>query len=83
MKESNWKITNGTYGSSYIPCIILVYEDKMKGGSWYCVKNSKNINFTYQELQPGINVELIEDIDYFTSDNEIETIDELIAAVSV
>jgi hypothetical protein len=81
VRESNWKIINGTYGSFYIPCTILVYEDKMKGGSWYVVKGSKNVNFTYQELQHGINVELIEDIDYLTSDNEIETIDELIAAV--
>jgi|SanBayMetagenome_1026888.scaffolds.fasta_scaffold01246_10 hypothetical protein len=76
-------IINGTYGSSHTPCSILVYEDKMKGGSWYCVEGSKNVNFTYQELKSSVDVELIEDIYYFTNDSEIETIDELIAAVSV
>lgn len=39
------------------------------------------VNLTYQELQPGVNVETVKDVDCFTNDSEIETIDELIREV--
>lgn len=78
--SKNWQILNGTYGSSHTPCTVLVYHDPSYG-YWYCVEGSKNVNLTYQELYSGIDVELIEDVDCFTNGSEIETIDELIAAI--
>lgn len=79
--NNNWKIIPGTYGSSHIPCTVLVYHDDRKQGYWYCVEGSKNVNYTYDYLQSGVYVETIEDVDCFTSNSEIETIDNLITAV--
>ena len=79
--NKNWQIINGTYGSSHTPCTVLVYRDDRQQGYWYCIEGSKNVNYTYDYLEAGVNVELIDDVDTFTSDSEIETIDELIAAV--
>lgn len=78
---NNWQILNGTYGSLYTPCTVLVYEDP-NYGHWYCVQGSRNVNLTYQDVfNPGVNVELIDDVDCFTSNSEIGTIDQLIKAV--
>ena len=56
----------GTYGSELTPCDI--YTKESRGGTWYCVDGSKNVNFTYDELQNGVDVECLNDVDTFTAE---------------
>jgi hypothetical protein len=73
---ANLKSINGTYGASKTPCTIFVYEMR-NGKSWYCVEDSRNVNLTYDELEDGIDVECVSDIDTWSSNRDIETLSEL------
>jgi len=66
----------GTYGSEKTECTILTAEDR-KGGRWYCVEGSKNVNYTYDDIENGTNVEELRDDDFFTAGSEINTLEEL------
>ena len=70
---------NGTYGSQKTPCEVFVYEEH-DGFKWYVCEGSKNVNATYDEIEEGVNVEELCDIDVFTS-GEIWSEEELIEAV--
>jgi hypothetical protein len=75
----NYEI-NGTYGSQMTPCIVFIYR-KRNGLSWYCVEGSKNVNATYDDLEDGVDVECVSDVDTLTSMEEIMTSEELEAFV--
>lgn len=66
---------NGTYGSHYTPCTVFYYA------GWYCVKGSKNVNRTHEELTDGVDVEMVEDYNCFTWSKPIDSLEELISAV--
>lgn len=68
------KEIKGTYGVG-TPCTIFVY------GRWYCIEGSKNINKTNEELNNGVDVEVLGDVDTLTSSEPIETLEELKKAV--
>ncbi len=71
---------NGTYGSQETPCNVFVCETN--GGAWYCVEDSHNVNFTTDEITNGVNVETLEDIDYFYYPQKIKSESELEIAVN-
>lgn len=70
---------NGTYGSGLTPCTVYVLE-KPNGLKWYCVEDSVNVNATYGDLEDGVDVETVSDVDTFTASNPIEDLDQLEAA---
>lgn len=65
---------SGTYGSGYTPCTVFCIDTG--GGTWYCVEDSKNVNFTYEELQDGVDVETVSDDDHFYSDKPVASLAE-------
>lgn len=71
----DYKIVSGTYGSQYTPCKVFIYK------GWYCVEDSRNVNYTEDYIEPGVDVELLRDLDYFYAGKPIESIDELIKIV--
>jgi len=68
-------ILNGTYGSNETPCTVFYYE------GWYCVEDSVNVNRTYEDLEDGVNVEMVQDYDCFTNCEPILSLTELVEAV--
>jgi hypothetical protein len=78
----NLLTVNGTYGSSKTPCLVFVAENR-NGSRWYAAEGSKNVNLTYDEIQDGVDIEELDDVDFFTSGQEIdseETLEEQIEA---
>ena len=71
--------TSGYYGGGNTPCDILVMEDCH--GFWYCVEGSCNVHFTSDEITLGTDVETVDDSDYFNWKTEINSEEELEAAV--
>lgn len=69
------KEIKGYYGKSDNPCVIFYYN------GWYAIKGSCNINYTNEELNTGINVERVFDIDTISADDEIECIEDLVNEV--
>jgi hypothetical protein len=69
------KEVQGYYGSQNTACTIFVYK------GWYCVEGSKNVNYTNDKIELGLNVEELNDSDSFTWSEEINSLDELIEAV--
>jgi len=74
------KTITGTYGRSKRKTLIYVYTE-YTGLNWYTCHGSKNVNATYDELQDGVNVEKIEDIDHFVIGNDITSTEQLKEAV--
>ncbi len=70
---------NATYGSGKTPCTVYVLEHK--GGYWYAVEDSCNVNFSYTEPTNGCDVEEIQDSDTFTWPDGVKDEDELEKAV--
>jgi hypothetical protein len=72
---------SGTYGDSNIPCNVLIYTQGAK--TWYCVEGCQNVNCTYDNITESqtVDVELINDADYFHYKTEINTPEELQQAV--
>jgi len=66
---------NGFYGNRNRGT-ILVYETR-SGKRWYCVEGSCNINCTYDEINEGVDVETISDIDTMSSREGIYSVNEL------
>lgn len=77
---SNLYEVTGTYGSQYTPCTVFVYEDG-RGLKWYCVEDSVNVNATYEDIENGVNVEELHDVDAFTAGSPIGDLDMLEIAV--
>lgn len=75
MRNKDCKIVSGTYGSAYTPCEVFVYKN------WYCVEGSRNVNYTLDDIELGVDVEVLNDLDYFYAAKEIDDIDDLVKAV--
>jgi hypothetical protein len=67
---------NGTYGSNKTETEIYVYDCR-RGGSWYVCDGSTNVNFTYDELEDGVDVEEISDSDTHSVNSPITSEEEL------
>lgn len=65
----------GTYGSEKTPCTVYVYETL--NGRWYACDGSVNCNFTYDDIEDGVDVEELSDVDFFTASKPIESCDQL------
>lgn len=70
----------GTYGSAFTPCNVFTATER-NGATWYAVEGSCNVNCTYEELAPGVNVETVPDVDTFTWPDGIHSEEDLAAAV--
>lgn len=68
----------GTYGGGN-PCMVFVYETR--GGAWYAVQDSLNVNFTHDEITEGVDVETLTDSDMFTASQPINSTEILEAEV--
>ena len=66
----NTQTITGTYGSNETETEIFVFTD-VNGLNWYVCEDSVNINATYEVLEDGVNVELVEDCDCCTSQEPI------------
>lgn len=66
---------NCTYGSGNTKSIMYVYK------GWYALDGSTNVNRTNDDICEGVNVETLNDYDYFTASNPIESLDNLISEV--
>lgn len=71
---------NGTYGSQQTPCTVFVYENR-NGSKWYCAEDSVNVNCTYDDIEEGVDIELLCDDDMFTWSSPIEDLEQLEIAV--
>lgn len=65
---------NGTYGSNKTETYVY---DCRRGGSWYVCDGSTNVNFTYDELEDGVDVEEISDSDTHSVNSPITSEEEL------
>lgn len=66
----------GTYGSRKTPTTIYCYTDRT-GATWYACEGSRNVNATYQEVEEGVDIEILADHDTMTVGNPIESCDDL------
>ena len=72
----NGKEIQGYYGGvRKIPTTI--YTLQSKGGTWYAVEDSININFTYETLSDGVWVEEVTDVDFMTASAPINSLEDL------
>ena len=69
---------NGYYGRN-TPTTILCAVTRV--GTWYVCGGGEVVNFTYDEIGNGTNVETLSDADCFTWNEPINTLDELEAAI--
>lgn len=67
----------GTKSQNTKECFI--YETN--GGSWYALEGSQSVNFTYEEIKDGTNVECLHDVDHFQWDEDINSEEDLVLAV--
>lgn len=61
----------GTYGTNN-PCLVICYQIPYLMSTAYAVEGSRNINFTQEEINEGVNVEDVADYDFITSSKPIE-----------
>jgi hypothetical protein len=71
---------DGYYGSQKTPCKVLCA--KTRNGTWYCVEDSKNVNLTLENVQHGVHVEYLQDVDMFTAGAPINSLEELENAIN-
>ena len=70
----------GYYGSRHTPTDIYTYTD-INGGTWYVCDGSINVNYTYDEVVDGVDIEMLDDSDCFTAGSPIESEEDLIEAI--
>lgn len=63
------RTVSGTYGSHQTECDIIVYETNQ--GKWYAVDGSLNVNCTFDDIENGVDVELLRDHDCCTAPKPI------------
>lgn len=71
----------GTYGGSRTTCTVFVAEDR-PGGKHYVADGSVNVNYTYDEIQDGVDIEELSDSDMFTASKPITSLEELEEAIN-
>lgn len=64
---------SGFYGSGNTPCTIFCASTSR--GTYYAVEESYNVNYTYEDVIEGVNVEDIGDSDMFTSSLPIDSLE--------
>lgn len=67
---------NGTYGSNQTPCTVYAY-DMYNGSHWYVVEGAQVVNCTYDDIEDGVDVEELRDVDCFTANEPIESCEHL------
>lgn len=77
---TNTYTVRGTYGTGN-PCLVICYLLPESLNTAYAVEGSRNISFTHEEVNEGVNVEVVGDYDYITSSIPIETEWELMEEV--
>ena len=73
----------GVYGSHQTPCTVFIYRafGTRGHGAWYAIEGSSNVNFTYDELTVGVDVETLYDDDTLTWPGGVDSEEELELAV--
>lgn len=66
---------SGTYGAGRTPCTVYTYQTAK--GTWYAVAGSLNLNMTWEDLEDGVDVESLEDLDTGTASAPIESAEDL------
>ena len=74
--DSQLYVVDGTYGSQQTPTEFYVKE-LSDGGKWYVARDSKNINFTYDSINDGVDIETLSDTDTITSSTPIQYANDL------
>ena len=72
----------GYYGSGNTPCNVICCQSYGDGPTWYAVEGSVNVNLTYDEIELGVNVEGLSDVDAFTWPDGVDSEQTLIEAVA-
>lgn len=75
------KTVQGTHGGALPPCKVFVASDR-HGLNWYAVEGSQNVNATYEDLDNGVDVETLNDVDTFTWFGDIDSEETLELAVN-
>ncbi len=72
---------DGFYGGSHTECTVFVYTSGM--GTWYAVEGGTMANFTYDDeiLTDGVDIELLSDVDCFTVNKAIDSLERLVELV--
>lgn len=73
------KTVNGYYGARQTPRNVFVCYDS--NYSWYVVEGGTVVNCTTDEIEDGVDVELLYDVDCFTWNKPVESEEELEEAV--
>lgn len=55
---------------------VYVVENR-DGSRWYVAEGGTTVNLTYDSIEENTNIELIEDIDCFSVNESIESLEEL------
>ena len=71
---------SGYYGSGHTACNVICAA--ARGGTWYAVEGSQNVNFVYDVLEDGVNVEKLQDSDMFTWPDGIYSEEDLEGAIT-
>ena len=71
----------GTYGNAKTPSPIYVAEDN-DGLRYYVADGSVNVNQTCDEIEEGVDIETLFDVDMFTAGKPIESLEELEEAIN-
>lgn len=72
----------GTYGLLQKQNRTIVYVAENNNGSkWYVQEGGTIVNKTYDPIEEGVNIEELSDVDCFTWDKPIESLEELVAAI--
>lgn len=71
----------GYYGSGNSQTTIFVAENRY-GSCWYVCQDSCNVNCTYDAIEDGCYVEELEDVDCFTWNDGIGSLEELEYAIN-
>lgn len=72
---------SGTYGRSKTPCTVFVAEDPREGRH-YVAEGSVNVNYTYDDIEEGVDIEELSNDDMFTADSPITSLEELEEAIN-
>lgn len=76
----NTYTVTGTYGSNNTACNVFVY--KRYDFNWYVIEGSKNVNGTCDDIENGIDVEAVIDLETTSSNTGIQTEYELEAFIN-
>lgn len=75
-----YREVQGTYGSEKIPTTVFVHENR-DGSKWYVAEGAVGINKTYDDIQDGVDIEELSDIDVFTMSKPINSLNDLHSAL--